>query len=94
VHCASDAKGIVATSDLPPGLINLGNDPRPKTRAFRIYNPTGAALSVTVDVLCVGDRTGGEVAPQRTIDNLATVSGTSPDGDAANNSSTARIVVG
>jgi uncharacterized repeat protein (TIGR01451 family)/fimbrial isopeptide formation D2 family protein len=94
VTCAADAKGIVATSDLAAGLINLGNDPRPKTRAFRIYNPTGAALSATLDLLCVGDRTGGEVAPRRTIDNLATVSGTSPDGDAANNSSTARIVVG
>ncbi len=93
VTCADDAKGIVATYDLAPGLVNLGNDPRPKTRAFKLYNPTGGALSATVDLLCLADRTGGEEGSSRHIDNTASVTSTAPDARTSDNSSTVGIDV-
>ena len=41
--CADGSKGIVADMDLDDGLKSLGNDPRPVTRAFKLYNPTDHA---------------------------------------------------
>ena len=41
--CADGYKGIVADMDLDHGLISLGNDPRPVTRAYKVYNPTDDA---------------------------------------------------
>ena len=47
VVCADDAKGIVGTYTLPPGVVSLGNDPRPKTRSFKLLNTSGAPATAT-----------------------------------------------
>ncbi len=56
--CPVGGRGIVGGWDLDPGLLSLGNDPRPVTRAFRLFNPTGAPLTARLSLLCMGNRTG------------------------------------
>jgi uncharacterized repeat protein (TIGR01451 family) len=58
VTCHDEAKGIVATLDLPAGVVLLGHEPQPKTRVFRLLNPTAAPLTATIDLVCLGGRTG------------------------------------
>ncbi len=87
--CADGYKGIVADMDLDKGLVSLGNDPRPVTRAFKIYNPTMAPLNARLSLLCLGDRTGGEHAPPKVIINTAFITTTSDESSTANNMSSA-----
>jgi hypothetical protein len=87
--CADGSKGIVADMDLDEGLVSLGNDPRPVTRAFRIYNPTDGPLNARLSLLCLGDRTGGEHAPPKVIVNTAFISTSSIESDTNNNMSSA-----
>ena len=56
--CPVGSRGIVGGWDLDPGLLSLGNDPRPVTRAFKLFNPTGAPLTARLSLLCMGNRTG------------------------------------
>lgn len=96
VICPDDAKGIVATWNVPPGVQHFGNDPRLKERAFRLFNDTGTDKTATVDLLCMRDRTSTEdmgTASPVTVDNTATVTSTSADANPLNNSSTATISV-
>jgi hypothetical protein len=83
--CADGYKGILAGWDLDHGLVSLGNDPRPVTRAFKLYNPTGKPLTARLSLLCLGDRTYGEHAGPKTIENTATVSTGSSESDPDNN---------
>ena len=96
VICPDDAKGIVGTWSLPPGVFSLGNDPRPKTRAYRLINTGAAPATATIDLECVGDRTGAErkagPAPKPIL-NTATVASDTTDPDPSNNSSSATITV-
>jgi choice-of-anchor A domain-containing protein/uncharacterized repeat protein (TIGR01451 family) len=96
VICADDAKGIVGTWLLPPGVTSLGNDPRPKTRAFKLVNTTGSDQTAMVDLECIKDRTGPEklvgTSPV-TVNNAATVTTTSTDGTSGNDSSSATVTV-
>ncbi len=77
-------------------MVPLGNDPRLKARAFRLYNQTGAAKTATVDLVCLHDRTGteqmGTTEPVSVV-NTATVTSTSTDANAANNASSATVTV-
>ena len=96
VVCPDDAKGIVGTWSLPPGVFSLGNDPRPKTRAFKLVNTGGAPTTATIDLECVGDRTGAErgAAPApKSVVNTATVGADTTDPDPSNNTASATIVV-
>ncbi|GAB3200427.1 hypothetical protein GCM10027062_19920 [Nocardioides hungaricus] len=96
VSCPDDAKGVVATWDLPKGLRHFGNDPRLKERAFRIFNDTGQAKQVTLDLQCLRDRTSTErmgTTDPVVVPNVATVTSTSVDANPFNNSSTATITV-
>jgi choice-of-anchor A domain-containing protein/uncharacterized repeat protein (TIGR01451 family) len=96
VICPDDAKGVVATWLLPPGVYSLGNDPRLKARAFRLFNTTGTSQSAMLDLECLRDRTGLEVmgtSDPVVVDNTATVTSVSTDADPGNNSSTATITV-
>lgn len=93
VICGDNAKGIVADWDVDAGLIPLGNDPRPKTRTFRFYNPTGSPLTARVGLLCLNDRTGPATNVAK-ITNTGSVSSTTPDPDTTNNKATADINVG
>jgi len=89
--CADGSKGIVADMDLDDGLVSLGNDPRPVTRAFRIYNPTDHALKARLSLLCLGLRTAGEHVPPKVLQNTAYISTTSNEIITNNNSSTATV---
>lgn len=60
LSCGDLEKGIVATYDLPDGVVQYGHDPQPKTRVFRLSNNTGSSLTATIDLFCVNDRTGGK----------------------------------
>lgn len=96
VICADDAKGIVGTWSLPEGVFSLGNDPRPKTRAFKLVNTTGVDQAATVDLECLEDRTGAEKragASPVAVDNTATVTTASTDGAAGNDSASASVTV-
>jgi len=96
VICPDDAKGIVGTWSLPPGVWSLGNDPRPKTRAYKLINAGAAPATATIDLECVGDRTGAERAAgpkPKPIVNTATAASDTSDPDPSNNSSSATITV-
>ena len=96
VVCADDAKGIVGTWSLPPGVVSVGNDPRPKTRAFKLVNTTGGDQAAIVDLECLGDRTGAEQlvgASPVTVTNTATVSTASTDAVSGNDSASATVTV-
>ena len=96
VICPDDAKGIVATWDVPPGVFHFGNDPRLKERAFRLFNDSGTPRTATVDLLCLHDRTTSEgmgTSEPVVVDNTATVTSGSADANGANNSSVATITV-
>ena len=80
VICADDAKGIVASYDLGASLYLAGHDPQPKSRVFKIVNPTDGPITAQLDLLCVGDRTSGPVATG-TIVNSANVDSPTPDPD-------------
>jgi uncharacterized repeat protein (TIGR01451 family)/fimbrial isopeptide formation D2 family protein len=87
--CADGYKGIVADMDLDQGLVSLGNDPRPVTRAYKVYNPTDQALKARFSLLCLGDRTGGEHLPPKVIVNTAFITTSSIESSTANNMSSA-----
>ncbi|HMU27219.1 MAG TPA: isopeptide-forming domain-containing fimbrial protein [Solirubrobacterales bacterium] len=91
--CPDGSKGIVAGWDLDDGLVSLGNDPRPVTRAFKLYNPTDHTLSARLSLLCLGLRTGGERVPSKTIINTANISTSSTESETGNNGSSAGINV-
>lgn len=91
--CPDDAKGIVGGVDADAGLLVLGNDPQPKTRVFKLSNPTGGALSATLTLTCLRDRTGPVVAPARSVTNTATVSSTTPELNAADNTSSVALAL-
>ncbi len=90
--CADGSKGIVADMDLDDGLKSLGNDPRPVTRAYRIYNPTDHVLKARLSLLCLGLRTGGEHAPPVKLINTAMISTVSFESQTGNNSSSATVI--
>ncbi len=91
--CPDGSKGIVAGWDLDPGLVSLGNDPRPVTRAFKLYNPTMGPLTARLSLLCLGNMTSGHNVGPTQIVNTAYVSTTSNDDNNANNQSSATITV-
>src|SRR6478735_6132878 len=96
VSCADDAKGVVATWSVPPGVNHYGNDPELKARDFRLHNTTGAPQAATIDLECLRDRTTTEqmgTTDPVAVPNVATVASTSTDANLLNNSSTATVTV-
>jgi hypothetical protein len=90
--CADGAKGVVAGWDLDPGLVNLGNDPRPIIRVFKLYNPTSGPLSADLWLGCLGTRTAvADSTP--TITNTASATTTSTESGTGNNADSASITV-
>lgn len=91
--CPDGYKGIVAWSDIDPGLVPLGTDPQPISRVYRFYNPTGSDLQARIGLLCAPIATdGGDPGPV-TITNTAHVSTTSTDADPGDNSDSATFLV-
>lgn len=70
VTCDQEAKGIVASYDIPNGVTLQGHDPQPKTRVFYLTNSTGQAVNIKLDLTCLGDRTGGPTKNQANGDCL------------------------
>jgi len=96
VICPDDGKGVVATWDLPPDVWQIGNDPRLKERAFRLFNDTGTPRTATLDLVCLRDRTSVEdmgTGDPVVVVNTATVTSGSADANGANNASSATITV-
>jgi choice-of-anchor A domain-containing protein/uncharacterized repeat protein (TIGR01451 family) len=95
VICPDDAKGVVGTFDLPPGVLTWGNDPRLKERAFRLFNQTGTAKDATIDLMCLHDRVGTEMGTDEPVSvvNTATVSSVSTDANPANNAGSVTVTV-
>lgn len=91
--CPDGSKGIVGGWDLDKGLVSLGNDPRPVTRAFKVYNPTDKPLTARFSLLCLGNRTiGGDADSNlRKITNTAEVATSTDETDYDNNSSSVTI---
>lgn len=91
--CHDGAKGIVAWADLDPGLVPMGNDPRPVTRVYRFYNPTDSALSADYGLLCLDVRTAGGPDPGGDVTNTAWVSTSSTDATTSDDRSSATFTV-
>jgi hypothetical protein len=91
--CRDGAKGIVAWADMDPGLVPMGNDPRPVTRVYRFYNPTDGPLSADYGLLCMDVRTFGGPAPGGDVTNTAWVTTSSDDETTSDDSSSATFRV-
>ena len=90
--CADGYKGIVADMDLDDGLKSLGNDPRPVTRAFKLYNPTDHPLKARLSLLCLGINTQGEHLAPVEYTNTGYISTSSDESITFNNHSSATVV--
>ncbi|CAB4932684.1 unannotated protein [freshwater metagenome] len=84
----TDGKGIVASTTYDPSLVTLGNEPQPVSRVFSFYNPSNATQTADIGLLCLGTRTSGEMAVNDVV-NTATVTTSSPDSSAANDTASA-----
>lgn len=93
VSCPVGYKGIVATYDLPPGIVLLGHEPQPINRDFDVLNTTGHALDVDLDLVCVRIFTGTEIDALEPFLNTAKVWSSTPDPNTANNVSSAGATV-
>ena len=93
VSCADDAKGIVASFDLPEPIANIGNEPQPKSRSFRLRNGGAQDATAELDLECLGDRTGPEVDFEGVVENTATASSTTVDPDPGDNAASVSFVV-
>lgn len=86
--CDDGANGLVASYDGVAGLVPLGTDPQAGTRLFRSTNPTAAALTTRVGLLCLETRTDAAVG-DGSITNTASVATSSPDATTADDTSSA-----
>lgn len=93
LSCEGDAKGVVAGARLGTGLVGLGNDPRPKTRAFSLLNPTAAPVQADLWLLCLSTKTVGANASASSVVNTATGSTSTPETSYADNSGSAAFTV-
>ncbi|MCK9249577.1 MAG: hypothetical protein M0P31_11475 [Solirubrobacteraceae bacterium] len=91
LECRDGGKGIVGSTDLDDGLVSLGNDPQPVNRDFAFNNPTDGPLDARIGLLCLADRTGGEIGV-RDVTNTASVTSTTPDTDLSDNVASGRFV--
>lgn len=93
--CGDGAKGIVAGWKLDDGVVPLGNDPQPKSRVFKVWNPTAHTLNGTLYLLCLEARTGTPVpVNEKTYVNTATVTTTSAQepGGTSSDSAAVRVI--
>ena len=93
LSCADDAKGILASFDLPAGVFAVGNEPQPKSRVFGLYNSGAQSVTASVDVDCVSDRTSGSVDDVGVVTNTATATSSTVDSNPADNAASAAFVL-
>jgi uncharacterized repeat protein (TIGR01451 family)/fimbrial isopeptide formation D2 family protein len=92
VSCPVGYEGIVASYDLPAGVVSLGNIPEPINRDFDLLNTTDSDQTVTLDLECIRLQTGDPVSADDVV-NTAKIATTTNDANQANNSSSARILL-
>jgi len=92
VQCPVGYDGIVASYELPEGVVSLGNIPMPVNRDFFLLNTTGQAQTVKIDLECIRLDTGDPIVGNDVV-NTATIATTTSDTNPDNNRSSARIVV-
>ena len=90
--CPVGYKGIVAGWRLDEGLVNLGNDPRPIIRVFKLYNPTSGPLTADLWLGCMATRTLSGIG-NPTVVNTASATTTSTESSTSNNSASATLTV-
>ena len=93
LSCASEAKGIVAGYDVDPGLVVLGNDPRPVVRVFKLFNPTNGPLQAKLYLHCLANRTQKGADQGGSIVNTAAVTTSTPETSTADNADSVTIRV-
>ena len=93
LSCASEAKGIVAGYDIDPGLVVLGNDPRPVVRVFKFWNPTNGPLQARLYLHCLANRTEKGADQGGSIVNTATVTTSTPESSTADNADSVTVRV-
>lgn len=92
--CGENAKGIVAGWEFEDGLVPLGNDPQPKSRVFKVWNPTSHPLTGTLYLLCLEARTGSSTpVNEKTYVNTASVSTSSEQEPGGQSSDSASVLV-
>lgn len=93
IDCAPLEKGITASWDVPSGIVPIGEEGRPRTRNFWFWNPGATAVPATIDVVCVGDRTGTPLDPIGEVHNTVTVSSDTQDPAPGDESASTTIVI-
>ncbi|MDO9408551.1 hypothetical protein [Patulibacter sp.] len=96
VSCNDDTRqgyeGIVASYDLPIGVISTGNIPMPVNRDFDLLNTTDQVQTFKIDLECVRLQTGDPITVDDVV-NTGTISSAAGDTNTDNNRSSARIVL-
>jgi large repetitive protein len=92
VSCPVGYKGIVATYDVPDGVIPTGSVPEPINRDFDLYSTLDHDVQVTLDLECISIETGPPLVIE-TVVNTATVGSATFDPDTTNNSSSVTVQV-
>ena len=90
VECPVGSEGIVASYDLPPGVISMGNIPMPVNRDFDLYNGTDQPQTATIDLECTSLTLESPVTVVE-VENTATVTSVTFDPVPTNDSSSATI---
>lgn len=90
VECPVGSEGIVASYDLPPGVVSMGNIPMPVNRDFDLYNGTDQPQTVTLDLECISLTLESPVTVIE-VENTGTISSVTFDPVLANNSSSASL---
>ncbi|CAM4017629.1 hypothetical protein NOMA109596_18910 [Nocardioides marinus] len=72
--------------------MNLGNDPRPIIRVFKLFNPTSGPLTADLWLGCLATRTLSGVG-NPTVVNTASATTTSTESSSSNNSGSATLTV-
>ena len=93
VSCNDDTRqgyeGMVASYDLPPGVVSTGNIPMPVNRDFDLLNTTDRVQTFKIDLECIRLQTGDPITVDDVV-NTATIDTTTGDTNPDNDRSSAR----
>jgi len=92
VQCPAGYAGVVASYDLPEGVVGLGHEPLAGGRVFWLLNATMQVRHAKLDLECIGVQTGRSVWVLPLV-NTATASTTSVDPIGANDGDSVEIGV-
>ena len=94
--CGDLQKGIVGGWSLAPGLDAMGNEPQPKIRLFWLDNPSAAAQTGSLSLLCVDEylsRLTATADASAVLTNTASATTSSPQDAGAVTSASAAVTV-